>query len=160
MPPNSATATSPPKMLTSTLRLANQGRATARVRAEAARAMAAPAIADAASLARTTAVRSGLIRNVEVAVLCRNSPATTWWPRWLWIAFGCAPWANYDLGPLGHLFADVHERLAERVDDAYSGVLSDTASARPPDATWDRYRSPRTRTRRRDELVWPCLGTD
>jgi len=38
----------------------------------------------------------------------------------------------------GHLFADVHERLAERVDDAYSGVLSDPAGAQSPGARIDR----------------------
>ncbi len=38
----------------------------------------------------------------------------------------------------GHLFADVHERLAERVDDAYSGVLNDPASAQSPAATVER----------------------
>ena len=53
----------------------------------------------------------------------------------------------------GHLFEDVHERLAERVDDAYADIFSDTEDSRPagldvegstvipPDECWSDWRS-------------------
>ena len=65
---------------TSTCRLASHGSAMASVSDDETAAIAMPTRLEAASLAATTRLRSGVIRNVEVIVLNRNSPAMTMIP--------------------------------------------------------------------------------